>query len=211
MVILVFLFQKISPTKTGERSGLSFQIKVPNVEYQDLHDLTSSIPTATVKLTQTPDNGNNLATEEDNTQTACSESNRDVLDMEDVEMALDDDACQMSSTDQNKHVSVRNESAVDPNYFDAIDDMADTTDEHDPGDATHNPTLQPDASNDAALSLESTPDVPQYFYHEARITHFMVGEDSVYELYVDGSMIQEHTKALINCADEKSEVAKKKD
>ena len=84
--------------------------------------------------------------------------------------------------------------------------------------SSHNPTNQPpptsentshDASDDSGFEMAE--EMPRFFYHDARIARFVYGEHKVFALYVDGSMIQEHTKDIINSSDEKNDVAKKKD
>ena len=66
-----------------------------------------------------------------------------------------------------------------------------------------------DSSDDSGYEMAE--EAPHFFFHDARIRCFVFGEHRIFELYVDGSMIQEHTKDIISCEQPKNDVAKKKD
>ena len=68
--------------------------------------------------------------------------------------------------------------------------------------------LQQEGSDDSGYEMAE--EMPRFYYHDARIRCFVLGEHRIFELYVDGSMIQEHTKH-IQCDDLKNDMAKKMD
>ena len=136
-----------------------------------------------------------------------------------ISQGYDDQRLQMMRVHHLTKQDESCDSSCDSVYFDAAEDLPSqnvspnsSLGSHDTPPMSHEQALNvSDQSDDSALGFEMAPDTPKFYYHMAKIKHYVFGEEKVYELYMDGCMIQEHSKSPINYTEEKCSAAKKYD